>query len=547
VTLLTGFAGRPGRRTRRGPGLAGRLDALDEVLALAGGRLDDAAVAEARRIAAKAGDRLRFGEAHTVVALAGTTGSGKSSLFNALAGETLSQVGMRRPTTGTAHAAVWGSGDAGPLLDWLDVPRRHVLGDAGATGDADLEGLVLLDLPDVDSVDRRHRLAADRLVELVDVLVWVLDPQKYADAAVHDRYLAPLAGHAGVMVAVLNQSDRLPPAALAGCLADLGALLRREGLDGVPVLPASARTGAGLEELRAELAARVAVKRASVRRLEADLAALAGDLGDACGDGAERGGVGRAERDTLVSALTDAAGVDVVAGAVARSYRLRARRATGWPVTRWTSRLRLDPTRRFRLRETPSDLVRTSLPGASAVQRARVDRALRELGASASGGLAEPWPGLVRRAATASQADLPDLLDRAVAGADLGVGRRPRWWRLVGVVQYLLAATALAGLLWLSALFAVAWLRLPEPPVPDWGPLPVPTVLLVGGVALGLVLAGLGGLWARAGARRAAHRARREVAARVAAVAEDAVITPVEEELAAQATLCRAVSELSRP
>jgi hypothetical protein len=552
VTLLTGLAGRPGRpgRTRRGPGLAGRLDALDEVLALADGRLDDAAVAEARRIAAKAGDRLRFGEAHTVVALAGTTGSGKSSLFNALAGETLSEVGMRRPTTGTAHAAVWGSGDAGPLLDWLDVPRRHVLGAAGEAdaGEAGaLEGLVLLDLPDVDSVDHRHRLAADRLVELVDVLVWVLDPQKYADAAVHDRYLAPLAGHAGVMVAVLNQADRLPPAALEGCLADLRALLRREGLEGVPVLPASARTGAGLGELRAELAARVAAKRASVRRLEADLAALADDLGSACGDGAERAGIGRAERDTLVAALTDAAGVEVVAGAVARSYRLRARRATGWPVTRWTSRLRLDPTRRFRLRETPSDLVRTSLPGPSAVQRARVDRALRELGAAASGGLAEPWPGLVRRAATASRPDLPDLLDRAVAGADLGVGRRPRWWRVVGVVQYLLVAAALAGVLWLSALFAVAWLRLPEPPVPDWGPLPVPTVLLAGGVALGLVLAGLGGLWARTGARRAAHRARREVAARVAAVAEDAVITPVEQELAAQAALCRAVSELSRP
>ena len=83
--------------------------------------------------------------------------------------------------------------------------------------------------------------------------------------------------------------------------------------------------------------------------------------------------------------------------------------------------------------------------------------------------------------------------------------------------------------------------------MPDWGPLPLPTVLLVGGVALGLLLAGLGRLWARTGARRAARRARREVADRVAAVAEDAVITPVEAELAAQTALCRAVSELSRP
>ncbi|MDQ1652355.1 MAG: hypothetical protein QOI35_1555, partial [Cryptosporangiaceae bacterium] len=40
----------------------------------------------AERVAGKATDRLRLGEDHTVVALAGATGSGKSSLFNALAG-----------------------------------------------------------------------------------------------------------------------------------------------------------------------------------------------------------------------------------------------------------------------------------------------------------------------------------------------------------------------------------------------------------------------------------------------------------------------------
>ena len=45
---------------------------------------------------------------------------------------------------------------------------------------------------------------------LADLLIWVLDPQKYADAAVHDRYLAPFATHAGVMVVVLNHIDTVP-------------------------------------------------------------------------------------------------------------------------------------------------------------------------------------------------------------------------------------------------------------------------------------------------------------------------------------------------
>ena len=112
---------------------------------------------------------------------------------------------------------------------------------------------MLLDLPDHDSVKLEHRLEVDRLVELVDVLVWVLDPQKYADAAVHDRYLAPLADHAGVLVVVLNQVDRLDEQAARACLIDLRGLLDREGLQKTPLLAVAGRTGHGLPELRAEL------------------------------------------------------------------------------------------------------------------------------------------------------------------------------------------------------------------------------------------------------------------------------------------------------
>ena len=56
-------------------------------------------VAAARQIIAKVGERSALGGDHTVVALAGATGSGKSSLFNALAGLELAQIGARRPTT----------------------------------------------------------------------------------------------------------------------------------------------------------------------------------------------------------------------------------------------------------------------------------------------------------------------------------------------------------------------------------------------------------------------------------------------------------------
>ena len=215
--------------SRRELPLTDRLAALREAIEVADGRLEVPEVGRARTLLAKAGAREALGDA-TVVALAGATGSGKSTLFNALSGSDVSSPGVRRPTTGVAHATVWPRSDGSPpdrLLDWLEVPRRHVHTDP----DPALQGLVLLDLPDHDSTRLENRLEVDRLVELVDVLVWVMDPQKYADAAVHDRYLAPHAGHAGVLLVALNQVDRLEPETARTVTADLRRLLdeRRPG------------------------------------------------------------------------------------------------------------------------------------------------------------------------------------------------------------------------------------------------------------------------------------------------------------------------------
>src|SRR5215213_2380902 len=125
---------------RRETGLPERLAALREAVELAEGRLEVPEVARARALLAKAGARTALGDA-TVVALAGATGSGKSTLFNALSGSEVSVPGVRRPTTGVAHATVWGDEGADRLLDWLEVPRRYRHEPESA-----LDGLVLLDL-----------------------------------------------------------------------------------------------------------------------------------------------------------------------------------------------------------------------------------------------------------------------------------------------------------------------------------------------------------------------------------------------------------------
>jgi GTP-binding protein EngB required for normal cell division len=261
--------------------LPARLAALTELAKIAAGRtgsegFNQELLADTEKLLRRSGERMRMSASHTVVALTGGTGSGKSSLFNALAGATFSPAGVMRPTTKHLHACVWGMEGAAPLLDWLSVQRRHRYARASALdeGEASLTGLLLLDLPDHDSVVTGSAAMVDRLVKLADMLVWVLDPLKYADASVHRRYLVPLAGHAAVTTVVLNKSDTLTPEQVADCAADLRRLLDAEGLSETPVLVTSAATGAGLDELRRTLATVVAARQAASDRIAADIDAL---------------------------------------------------------------------------------------------------------------------------------------------------------------------------------------------------------------------------------------------------------------------------------
>ena len=115
--------------------LGRRLELLTEVLETsegAPGRLPADLVEQISSTLEQAQSRLGHGTSHTVVALSGATGSGKSSLFNVLVGAEVAAVGIRRPTTSTTQAAVFSTdgavGDeAAALLDWLAVGRRHRL------------------------------------------------------------------------------------------------------------------------------------------------------------------------------------------------------------------------------------------------------------------------------------------------------------------------------------------------------------------------------------------------------------------------------------
>ena len=512
-----------------------RLGGLSEALEIARDRLDAQETRESNEVLERAGERLELSPEATVVALAGATGSGKSSLFNLLAGVDLATVGVRRPTTATAQACVWGEDSAGTLLDWLQIPERHNLGPVDKT----LDGMVLLDLPDHDSTAVSHRLQVDRLVKVVDAIVWVVDPQKYADASLHERYLKPLATHVGVMLMVLNQVDRLDQADRKRCMLDLERLLQSEGLGEVPVFGVSALTGEGLGSLRAALGRKVTERHAAVERLDADAAAAAQRLGRSCHGGGRPGRIEKPLRAALLDSMAAAAGVDTVASAVAKAHRHRAAKKVGWPFTRWLRRLRPDPLARLHLGASTSG-GRTSLPAPTPVQRAQIETSTRSLVDGATGTLSDPWPDIFRRSVFEHIGALPGRLDRVVTGADLEE-REPRWWSAASALQYALALVALAGLIWLTVLFGVAWLRLPDPPTPEIERIPLPTLLLIGGALLGILTSFAGRLVARVGAARRARSVRRRLRKGVDQLAEEEIVAPLEKELDDYAKFCAAI------
>ncbi len=492
-----------------------RVEGLQSALAVADDRLDDAVVEDGRSALARSRDRLRLSAEHTVVTLAGATGSGKSSLFNALTGLELAAVGARRPTTSWATACAWDPQGATDLLTWLGVPPRHQVSRLstldGADGDTALRGLVLLDLPDHDSTEVAHHLEVDRLVQCADLLVWVLDPQKYADAALHERYLRPYAGHAEVMVVVLNQVDRLSEHERAQTLADVRRLLVDDGLVDVQLLGVSATGGHGLAELEALLVQRLAAKQGARDRVAADVAAVAERLVEHGGaqepagtDPEVRGGARRA----LVNECTAASGADVGADVAPDVAARRAEAVAGWPP--------LLPLRRD---TGPGDVA----GAVGAVDLVRLDVAARTYADTVSEGLQAPWVRNVRRSVEGAGERLAAGLTRP------GAARPPA--PLAASVRVL---ACLQGLLLLAVVVGTGW-QLAGSVAAVQG---VPAGLLVAvlGVVLGLVLDRVGGGWAAGRAAARARAAADESRSEVAGVVDEAVVRPVDNELDAHAT-----------
>lgn len=595
------------RDTKRGtaPGVATSpfarsVASLKEAIGYGEGRVPETVLLDAAETLERLSQRRELSTEHTVIGFFGATGSGKSTLFNAIAGQNIALSAPTRPTTSTVQAAIWEAEGSEELLDWLGIDKRvypqtqalategEATEDNGAGGGAAAPnavtepapglfnrirraiggrgemrtrtgGLILLDMPDFDSVTTTNRDLAARMMRYVDVLVWVVDPQKYADAVIHRDFMVPLAASGAQALCVLNQADKLAPAEVPAVLASLTRLLQAEGTEAhllAAPIAVSARTGEGVDVLRDLLAQVAAAKSLSLQRTDAQLHATASQLRTyAGGEGTVLAGAYALEAEQkLVQACYTSSHAEQVLEAATASYRRTAGQRTGWILTRWMSRLKADPLRRLHLgqqdetkstskaeksagmlgseSENAPELVASSLPPLSAAQKAGMANAVRQYSKQMAARIDEPWKRSIKEAALSREAELPELLERDMVRIDYGLGRTRAPWVVFNTLQWIALLSALVGVGWLTLISGMAYLQiqLPPAPTPEGSPVPLPTLLLLLGILLGIASAGVGRLLTAMGSRYYARKLRGRLQTGVEKAVQSCVVAPVQQE-----------------
>ena len=602
-----------GRNTERGatPAVATSpfarsVASLKDAISYGEGRVPETVLLDAAETLERLSQRRELSTEHTVIGFFGATGSGKSTLFNAIAGQNIALSAPTRPTTSTVQAAIWEAEGSEELLDWLGIDKRvypqtqalaaegeategnEAGGNNKATGGAAAPnavtepapglfnrirravggrgemrtrtgGLILLDMPDFDSVTTTNRDLAARMMRYVDVLVWVVDPQKYADAVIHRDFMVPLAASGAQALCVLNQADKLAPAEVPAVLASLTRLLQAEGTEAhllAAPIAVSARTGEGVDVLRDLLAQVAAAKSLSLQRTDAQLHATASQLRTyAGGEGTVLAGAYALEAEQkLVKACYASSQAEQVLEAATASYRRAAGQHTGWILTRWMSRLKADPLRRLHLgqqdetkstskaaksagmlgsdSENAPELVASSLPPLSAAQKAGMANAVRQYSKQMAARIDEPWKRSMKEAALSREAELPELLERDMVRIDYGLGRTRAPWVIFNALQWIALLSALAGVGWLTLISGMAYLQiqLPPAPTPEGSPVPLPTLLLLLGVLLGIASAGVGRLLTAMGSRYYARKLRGRLQTGMEKAVQSCVVAPVQQE-----------------
>lgn len=395
-----------------------------------------------------------------VVALFGGTGVGKSSLLNRLAQAPLARTGVERPTSHEVTLYLYDTVQLERLPDGAPTEQVQLMRHSRS----EWQDVLWVDAPDIDSVEQANRALALAWLPYVDLLIYVVNPERYRDDAGW-RVLLERRGRHGWMF-VINHWD----AGAAQQRDDFSRLLTAAGFESPAVfctscaperatLP-SADEFAGLQDAVRELVDAHGVAElerlghvARLREHEHALRTAATALGDerAWEEFKARGTVKWRETEDKLRE-----GLDYAARVAAARFAVREGTSVWRSVGRAAMGLRPKP-------ETPDTQHPTTVDGmptdldflrqftwdAWADGKLAAWRADVEVAASRSGIAVEPLRARLGRAVEAAATLTSDAAQDAVRAA---LARPGRLWQRIArrITGFMMAFLPIAALTWVG-------------------------------------------------------------------------------------------------
>ncbi len=172
--------------------------------ALAAGWINTNAAQQLSHVNAGTPDTLfdHNGSRPLIVAFMGGTGVGKSSLLNRLAGKAIARAGVERPTSREVTLYHHYTVAIRHLPEQLPLAQINI----AEHDDESRKNVIWIDMPDFDSTEQSNKHQVLEWLPHIDVLIYVVSPERYRDDKAWRLLLAEGGKHAWLFV--LNQWDR---------------------------------------------------------------------------------------------------------------------------------------------------------------------------------------------------------------------------------------------------------------------------------------------------------------------------------------------------